>query len=386
MASDDSHAALAAQRKDDHISLAAAQTTPPHSDFDDVEFVHHALAGIDASRVAIDVDVAGWAWPAPLYINGMTGGTERATSVNRALAIAAREANVPMASGSAGVAVDDARARAGFRVIREQNPNGIVIANLGAGRGPDDALRAIELLEADALQIHLNAVQETIMPEGSRAFSSWVPLLERVVAASPVPVIVKEVGFGLSRRTLETLHDIGVRVADVSGTGGTDFARIENARREDADYDYLAGFGQSTVSCLVDARGALPAMLASGGVRSPLDVLKALALGATAVGVAGEFLRAALESEARAVERVTRWRAQLVDLLALVGAPTPADLTSSDVLLRGRVREFCELRGLDAGSYARRTGAARGNAPVTPHHASGIDAARVAPSPPEEHE
>lgn len=351
---DAGRASVASRRKDDHLALAAAQTTAARNDFDDVEFMHHALAGVDASRVHLGTEIEGMQWNAPLYINGMTGGSASTERINRALASAAREAGLPIASGSVGVALDDPATASSFRVLRDENPSGIVIANLGAGRSPDDALRAVELLQADALQVHLNAVQETVMPEGSREFSAWPSLIERIASVSPVPVIVKEVGFGLSRRTLLELRDLGVRAADVSGNGGTDFARIESARRSRADFDYLAGFGQSTVACLADARGTVPTLLASGGVRTPLDAVKALALGASAVGVAGEFLRAAIEGEDEIVALALAWREQLHQLLALLGATTPERLGVTDLLLRGRVREFCELRGITATDFARR--------------------------------
>lgn len=349
-----STASVASRRKDDHLALAAAQEPASRNAFDDVEIVHHALGAIDVASVRLETEVAGIPWSAPFFINGMTGGSAGTEAVNRALAVAARETGLPIASGSVGVALDAPQFASSFRVLRDENPDGIVIANLGAGRHPDDALRAIELLRADALQVHLNAVQELVMPEGAREFSAWPTLIERIVEVSPVPVIVKEVGFGLSRRTLLQLRDLGVRVADVSGTGGTDFARIENARRERDDFGFLAGYGQSAVECLADARGTVPTLLASGGVRTPLDVVKALALGARAVGVAGTFLRAALAGETRIVEVTRAWRDQVAQLLALLGATEPAGLGETDLLLRGRVREFCDLRGIDAGAFARR--------------------------------
>jgi isopentenyl-diphosphate delta-isomerase len=128
-------------RKDDHIRLALEQRRGPASsnDFDYVEPVHHALDGIDIDEVTLDVDVDGWVWPAPIYINGMTGGTDNAERANRALAIAARENGMPIASGSLSIALDAPETAPSFRVIREENPNGLVIANLGAGRSPDDA-------------------------------------------------------------------------------------------------------------------------------------------------------------------------------------------------------------------------------------------------------
>src|SRR5690606_32138529 len=143
---------------------------------------------------------------------------------------------------------------------------------------------------------------------------SWERSLEALISASPVPVIVKEVGFGLSNRTLTRLSELGAQIADVSGKGGTDFLRIENARHEQSDTDFsmLSGFGQSALACLLDAPHDGPALLASGGVRSPFDVVKALSVGAHAVGVAGTFLQAVRDGGAEGLVLViNRWREQL---------------------------------------------------------------------------
>lgn len=347
--------ASAATRKEDHIRLASEQQAegPRRNDFDDVEFLHHALAGIDAERVDLTTSVGPFTWSSPVYVNGMTGGTEHAREINRALAIAARETGVAIASGSVGIAIDAPETAPTFTVLREENPNGFVMANLGAGRPADHAKRAVDLLQADALQVHLNAVQETVMPEGSRDFSSWLSGLEATVAASPVPVIVKEVGFGLSRATLITLREIGVQVADVAGVGGTDFARIEAGRRHDV-HTHLIGYGQSAAACLLDAPEGIT-VLSSGGVRSPLDVARSLALGAAAAGAAGPMLAAAMQGEANAVEHISSWIQRVRELLALVGATDPSGMTDKDVLIRGHLREFALLRGIDPGAYARRS-------------------------------
>ncbi len=294
-------------------------------------------------------------------------------ALNRELAIAARETGLPMACGSVSVALDAPGERSitgAFTVIREENPDGFVMANIGVGRPASDAPRAVELLQADALQVHLNAVQELAMPEGSREFSGWERSLESLIAASPVPVIVKEVGFGLSRRTIARIAELGGRIADVSGTGGTDFLRIENARRgeHEGDLSMLAGFGQSAMACLLDAwagaagtagtagQAKTPTLLASGGVRHPFDVVKALAAGASAVGVAGTFLEAARRGGAEAlVPLIEQWREQTATILALLGAATPASLAHTDMLVRGRLAEYCLLRGIDLAALARRS-------------------------------
>ena len=361
-----------AARKDDHVRLASAQQTegPRRSDFDDLEFVHHALSGTSPETVDLSVDLGDWTWSAPFYVNGMTGGTETTARINRDLALAAAETGLPMACGSMSVALDDAEAAKGFTVIREVNPDGFVMGNLGAGRSADDARRAVELLGADALQIHVNPVQETAMPEGTRDFSEWLDGLAEIVAACPVPVIVKEVGFGLSRRTLGQLAEIGVRFADVSGAGGTDFLRIENDRAGAHDFAMLTGFGQSALACLLDAPPEWTTetlmddgisnrvLLASGGVRNPYDVVKALACGARAVGVAGTFLQTVLDHGPDGlVDLVRTWQTQTSALFALLGAERSTDLTGTDLLTRGRLGEFVRLRGIDATALSHRTDA-----------------------------
>jgi isopentenyl-diphosphate delta-isomerase len=371
---------MSGERKDQHVALAEEQhrAGPRHNDFDDVRFLHHALAGIDHDKVGTSTSFAGITWPAPLYINGMTGGSERTGRINRDLAIAARETGLAIASGSMSICfrpgADEATLDT-FRVLRRENPDGFVMANLSADATPEQAVRAVGILDADALQIHVNSVQETVMPEGSRGFSAWPEAIASIVGRVDVPVIVKEVGFGLSRATLEQLTELGVPIADVSGRGGTDFARIENTRRKEAadvaqgpgsDFGFLTGWGQSAVCCLLDARAVqsggegpdddVPALLASGGVRSPLDVLRCLALGAHAVGVSGAFLHAVLSGGPEALIGMVRdWLEQLAKIQALLGAPTVASLTGTDLLLTGDVREYCLLRGIDATAYARRS-------------------------------
>ncbi|MYM18898.1 type 2 isopentenyl-diphosphate Delta-isomerase [Brevibacterium sp. 5221] len=355
-------------RKDDHVRLAGQQWEPGaagpaggrDAEFDELEFVHHALTGVSLERVDLGVELFGRHLAAPFYINGMTGGTERTARLNRELAAAAAQTGTAMACGSMSIALEDPAAARAFTVIREENPTGLVMANLGAGRSPDDARRAVDMLGADALQLHVNAVQETVMPEGAPALSEWLAGIEAIVAASEVPVLVKEVGFGLSPRTLAQLAGIGVEWADVSGRGGTDFLAIENERRPGRDFAYLTGFGQSAPAALLDAaahRAEFPdlALLASGGVRSPLDVVRSLALGARAVGVAGAFLRAVVSGGAEELGGLIRaWRRQTAELAALLGAQGPDGLLRTDVLVRGRLREYCELRGIDARAYARR--------------------------------
>jgi isopentenyl-diphosphate delta-isomerase len=361
---------MSAQRKDDHVRLAIEQQDTPRGPhpFDEVSFVHHALAGLDREEVSLGTSFAGLSWPVPLYVNAMTGGSARTGAINRDLAIAARETGVPIASGSMNAYFKDPACAGTFSVLREENPDGFVLANVNATASVDNVWRAVELLRADALQIHVNTAQETAMPEGDRSFGAWPGQIEKIAAAVDIPVIVKEVGNGLSRQTVQLLGTLGVAAADVSGRGGTDFARIENGRRQEGVYAFLHGWGQSAPACLLDASGTALPLLASGGVRGPLDAARALALGAVAVGASGIFLRTLLDGGVPALTaQLTRWLDQLAALQTMLGAPTPADLAACDLLLHGSLRDFCADRGIDTATLARRSSSGSGapSAPTT---------------------
>ncbi len=352
-------AAQDARRKDDHVRLAAQQHALARAhDFDFVRPMNHPMAAGDRTQVSLATRGRVLAWDVPLYINGMTGGTAHTATINRALAVAARETGVPIASGSTGILHRDPSAIPSFRVLRDLNPDGFVLANVNANLTPAQARRSVEILEADALQVHVNPAQEIVMPEGDRDFTRSADNIAAIIQGVGVPVVVKEVGAGMSRGTVAQLRDLGAAAVDVSGRGGTDFVAIESARRDDGGMGYLAGWGQSAVEGLLDA-SVVPGidLLASGGVRHPLDVVRALALGATGVGVAGGFLHLLLaEGEAALVDRIRIWLGQIGDIMTLLGARTVADLRDVDLLITGPVREFCELRGIDASAYARRSG------------------------------
>ncbi|MFT8787088.1 MAG: phosphomevalonate kinase [Bifidobacterium psychraerophilum] len=355
-------AGIASQRKDDHVRLADRQHADESTNaFDDIRFIHHAFPDIATKDVDLGVHVLGADWPMPFFINAMTGGSSKSGDINAALAKAAARTGLAIASGSQHAALREPSLRESFTAIRDNTP-GFVFANVGPSVTPDQAVDAVAMLQADALQIHVNAAQEIVMPEGDRDFSSWRQSIADIIAAVKVPVVVKEVGFGLSSRSIGQILDLGADGVDVSGRGGTDFVDIENRRRKSSEYSYLRGFGQSTPLCLLDAvhrislhdRDAV--LLASGGVRNPLDVLKALALGAQAVGVSGHFLHTYLHSGDDAlVAEIEAWKMQLRSLMTLLGARSVADLRHGDVLITGESREEAELLGIDLGTLARRS-------------------------------
>lgn len=350
-----------AVRKDEHLDLAVrlhGQEQP--NAFDDVSFMHHALPGTATGVADTGTTVCGVRWEVPFYINAMTGGTQATAQVNAGLARAAAETGVAIACGSQHIALREPERADGFQVIRREAPDAFVLANVGPTVTGEQALRAVEMLQADALQVHLNVAQELVMPEGDRDFRDWAGRIAAIADAVPVPVVAKEVGFGLSRRTIATLTQAGVDAVDVAGAGGTDFIAIENERRPHRDYSYLTGWGQSAVLCLLESLSGddpvgLP-VLASGGVRTPLDVVRALALGARAVGVSGHFLRTLVADGANTLRRELRsWTEHVRTLMTLLGAASVEQLRHTDVLVTGRTAEQARLLGVDLGQLARRS-------------------------------
>lgn len=350
-------------RKDAHLALADAQYNPrANSGFDSVRFMPNALpqvaldevdssvrvfakeasgadgtsATADGTSASTSILTPAFLWRSPLYINAMTGGSANAQKINAQLARVAAKTGVAIASGSLSAALQNDALTATFSVIRSENPRGFVMANVSAGTSQSDAMRAVDMLQANALQVHLNAAQELVMPEGDRDFRNWLKNIEQIVRSCErmrVPVVVKETGCGMTARDVLRLRNIGVRAVDVSGRGGTNFVAIENARRSHGGYDYLADWGLTTVESLIDIQkcDALKAnpveIFASGGVRTPLDVVRALALGASAVGVAGEFLHTLMhEGEDALTQQISDWQEQIRVIMALLGCKSVADL------------------------------------------------------------
>lgn len=346
------------ERKDDHVNLALSQQNElAVSDFDNIRFVHHSFAPIKFADIQLTTQWANHTHSLPFYINGMTGGSEYTKDFNRKLAEVARETGLAMASGSVSVAMKDNSIADSFTIIREVNPNGFVMANLGAHHTLENARKAVDLLQANALQIHLNVPQEVVMPEGDRDFSMWSHNISQIVQHLDVPVIVKEVGFGMSRQTIQHLIDLDVQTIDVSGRGGTNFIRIENSRRDQLDFSLLNGWGQSTAESLLEA---LPfsqkaTVLASGGIRHYLDIVKCLALGASAVGLSGKFLSTVHHGGVDAtIQLVQQWQESIRHVLLMLGCTTIADLQTTDCLLSGTLRDFAENHQINWQQLANR--------------------------------
>ncbi|MBS3991107.1 MAG: type 2 isopentenyl-diphosphate Delta-isomerase [Erysipelothrix sp.] len=321
------------QRKDDHIAFALEQQVK-NNDFDRFRFVHTSIPSTSLDSIDLRTTLGPFTLNVPFFINAMTGGSNQSFEINEKLAQLAKACDLAMATGSVSIALKDPSLSDAFTILSKVNPEGLRIANVGAGSRSDKLNQAVDLVNAHACQIHLNALQELIMPEGDKNFSSWWNDLEDCVLHSKVPIIVKEVGFGMSPHTILKLESLGVKMIDVSGQGGTDFAWIENQRRSHS-LDFFNGWGHSTLESLLSVKGRTHVdLIASGGIRGALDIAKALASGAKAVGLSSYFLKLVTNhSLQEAITQVEQLKNELKMILCALDAHDIESLTKVDFIL-----------------------------------------------------
>jgi isopentenyl-diphosphate delta-isomerase len=293
------------QRKHDHILISLQQDVAHErpTGLEQYHFTHCALPELDLGDIDLDLTFLGHELRAPLLISSMTGGTAQAKQLNLRLAQAAQAAGIAMGLGSLRAVLENHQLADTFRV-RSHAPDILLLANLGAvqlnyGYDVSDCQHAVELVEADGLILHLNPLQEALQPEGDTRWSGLLSKIENLCRALPVPVIIKEVGWGISAQAARQLADAGVAAIDVAGAGGTSWSQVEMHRADDEISRRVAalfcGWGIPTVESLLAVRQAAPGLplIASGGLRNGLDVAKSIALGASLAGLATPFLQAA---------------------------------------------------------------------------------------------
>ena len=307
-------------RKDDHIRIASSQNVEEGSTlFDEIYLIHNALPEIDFDDVDTSIKIFGKRLSYPFIIGALTGGTELAEKVNAALARAAEEFGIGMYVGSQRVAIEHPEASRSFRVVKEYAPTTLKIANLGAPQIAklsevelaDWVNRAIDMIDADALAIHLNPAQEVFQPEGEPWFSGVLSKLKYIRRIANRPLIVKEVGNGISAEVASMLSKVPVDAIDVAGAGGTSFIRIESLRGGNVDVaDVFKGWGIPTAVSICEVRSVFEGLVfASGGIRNGLDGAKAIAVGADAFSMSRPMLLSALngyDAVRQALEKIFR--------------------------------------------------------------------------------
>ncbi|KKB78201.1 isopentenyl pyrophosphate isomerase [Devosia soli] len=296
-------------RKNEHLDvvLSGKGTSRARTGFDDITFEHVALPELHMDEIDLSTDFLGKRINAPLLVSSMTGGPARAEDINRNIAIACQELGIALAVGSQRIAIE-ARENAGLGAeLRRLAPDIPLLGNFGAaqlnlGFGVDQARRAIEMIGADALIIHLNPLQEAVQPEGDRDWRGLLNKIETLARTLGAPIVVKEVGAGISGPLARRLREAGVAVIDVAGAGGTSWAAVEAARARTPEQAAIArafvDWGIPTATAIKSVREHCPdaVIIGSGGIRDGIDVAKAIRLGANVVGQAAGILKAATES------------------------------------------------------------------------------------------
>lgn len=309
------------QRKEEHLALAKMFFNKHQkSDFNQIHLIRPALPESKFDEQAIETELFGKKIAAPFYINAMTGGSEKSFEINKRLAQAAKIEKIPFALGSASILAKEPEQLPSFQIARQENPTGLIFANVNPDTDPQEAQQVVASLQANALQIHLNSVQEAVMPEGDRNFY-WLTNLLKIKETVQVPIIIKEVGQGIDPASLTTLINNGFKFIDLGGQGGTNFAQIENERRPEHDLSFLEDIGLSTPKTLLAAQKVSQnkTLFASGGITSSLDIFKSLVLGAQYVGLASHFLKAAFISTDAVITEIRKLKRELIMLTALYG-------------------------------------------------------------------
>ena len=335
--------ALLPQRKDDHLKINLEQDVQSmiSTGFEKIHLKHKALPDLDFGRIDTSLSLFNRQLAAPILISSMTGGTAAGAAFNRTLALAAEHCGIAMGVGSQRAAIENPELAESFN-IRKFAPNTLLFANLGAvqlnyGYGIEECKKAVGMLEADALYLHLNPLQEALQPEGNHNFSDLLPKIEQICRSLSVPVLVKEVGWGIGFDSARKLLEIGVAGIDVAGAGGTSWAKVEMYRQPDplkASINAAFGdWGIPTAMNLLQLRylEGNPLIIASGGLRDGVDLAKSLALGAKIGGFARKFLLAAKLGELELINQIEAIKKELQTAMFACGVSTLAEWNISQL-------------------------------------------------------
>ncbi len=333
------------RRKKEHVENYLRSTFVGNTLLNDVFLEHNSLPDLNMGEIDTSTSFLGKNVDYPIIINAITGGTDFSWEINKKLAELAKVFNIPMAVGSQTIALcEDEKCRESFAIVRETiGRGGVVIANLNAQSSIEDVKIAIDMIEADAIQLHLNPAQELVMLEGDKNFRGVLENIRNIVENLGKPVIVKEVGFGIAPSVAQKLYDIGVRNIDISGAGGTNFIEIENIRHNDIDFSDLYNWGIPTALSIIQTRNVSKDfnIIASGGIRDSMDIIKALAIGGNMVGISGEILSFLLHGgydNARDYLEATIYKLKI--LMTLTGNKDMESLSKMDYKLMGNLKEL----------------------------------------------
>ena len=336
------------ESKNDHIKYALKYESPYNS-FDEIELIHTSIPKYNLDEIDLSTKFAGYKFEYPFFINAITGGSEKGREINRKLAKIANKTGILFVTGSYSAKLKNPNDDS-FEIVKRENKNLLLGTNIGIDKTYEAGIKAVEDLQPMFLQIHVNLMQELIMPEGSRNFSEWEINLknyvEKIQKERKIPLILKEVGFGMDAKTIQKAINIGVKTFDISGRGGTSFSYIENMRNvRKGRFDYLNTWGQSTVVSLLESQKYMKQVeiISSGGVRNPLDIIKSLVLGAKAVGLSRIMLELVEKYDVNEViEIINEWKIELKMIMCALNCKRIGDLQKVRYILYGKVKEYME--------------------------------------------
>lgn len=331
-------------RKKEHVDLNINQDVnyKKSTGFDQYDFVHNALPEINTEEVSLSVSLLGRKFAFPLFISSMTGGYSEAGAVNTIIAEFCENEDLPFGVGSQRVMLEDPSQVESFSVVRTYAPNAFIAANIGGaqlinGLENDKLQRMIDSIEANAIIVHLNPLQELMQPEGDRDFKGIENGIENLVARAPSPVIVKETGAGISKNVAQRLLQMGVSVIDVAGAGGTSWSKVENLRSNQTNpLHEFDDWGIPTVECIQHVETLRNEftfdLIASGGIRSSFDIVKAIAIGADFTAAAQPIIKAIMDEGYEGLENLYKsWQKQARYILTLLGCSNFNDLNSDHI-------------------------------------------------------
>jgi isopentenyl-diphosphate delta-isomerase len=358
------------KRKKDHIKICLDEKTQARkatTGFEDVHLVHNALPEINKRKIDLSTIAFGHKFAAPLIVGAMTGGTAEALRINAAIAEAVEKLHLGMGVGSQRAAIEDKKLEKTFAVARKKAPTAFLIANIGAvqlvhGYGLKEVKRAIGIINADAVAIHLNPLQEAVQPEGQTDFKGILAKIGEITRELDKPVIVKETGSGIAAEEARKLEAAGVKGIDISGSGGTSFAAVEYYRAKGQENTVQRSLGEEfwdwgipTVVSLAEVTQTVKIpVIASGGVRSGSDIAKALALGASLASLSQPVLQATVKGAEETKRVLSFLIEELRNVMFFVGAEKVGHLAKTPVVVKGKTAEWLKTRGFNVESYARR--------------------------------
>jgi isopentenyl-diphosphate delta-isomerase len=358
------------KRKADHIKISLNQNVQARNvttGFEDVNFIHRALPEIDKQKIDLSTTVFGHKFSAPLIAGAITGGTKEATKINAAIAEAVEELGLGMGIGSQRAAIEDKKLEKTFTIARKKAPRAFLIANIGGvqlidGYGLREVKKAVEMIEADAIAIHLNALQETAQPEGQTNFRGILEKICEIAEELDKPVIAKETGAGIAAEEAKKLEAAGVKGIDVSGAGGTSFAAVEYYRAREHRNSFQRRLGEvfwdwgipTAVSIVEVSQTVNVPVIASGGIRNGVDVMKSLVLGASLASFSQPILEAAVKGVKETCDTLSLLINELKNAMFLVGADTVQNLRKTPIVITGKTSEWLRMRGFHIESYARK--------------------------------